>query len=114
MAILEILFHQLSGAQGDVLRAMALRDGRSQRVTRALRFIRYHYKEPLDVPTIARSAYMSPSTLHHGFKAVTSSSPMQCLKKIRLHEARLLMLRGDKTAAGAAREVGCQSPSQFN
>jgi len=114
MAIREILFHLLSGAQGDVLRAMALRDGRSQRVTRALRFIRDNYKEPLDVPTIARAAYMSPSTLHHDFKAVTSSSPMQYLKNIRLHEARLLMVRDDKTAAGAAREVGYQSPSQFS
>jgi len=114
MAIREILFHLMSGAEGDILRAMALRDGRSQRVSRALRFIRNHYKEPLDVPAIARSAYMSPSTLHHDFKAVTSSSPMQYLKKIRLHEARLLMLREDKTAAGAAREVGYQSPSQFN
>ncbi len=114
MAIREILFHLLIGAQGDTLRAMALRDGRSQRVTRALRFIRSHYKEPLDVPTIARAAYMSPSTLHHDFKAVTSSSPMQYLKNIRLHEARLLMVRDDKTAAGAAREVGYRSPSQFS
>lgn len=114
MAIREILFHLLSGAQGEVLRSIALRDGRSQRVTRALRFIRNHYKEPLNVPAIARSAYMSPSTLHHDFKAVTSTSPMQYLKKIRLHEARLLLLHGDKTAAGAAREVGYQSPSQFS
>lgn len=114
MAIREILFHLLAGDQGDVLRSLALRDGRSQRVTRALRFIRSNYKEPLDVPTIARAAYLSPSTLHHDFKAVTSSSPMQYLKKIRLHEARLLMLHEDRTAAGAAREVGYQSPSQFS
>jgi hypothetical protein len=62
MAIREILFHLLSGEQGEVLRALALRDGRPQRVTRALRFIRNNYKEPLDVPTIAQAAYMSPST----------------------------------------------------
>ena len=76
--------------------------------------VRAHYKEPLDVPAIARSAYVSPSTLHHDFKAVTSTSPMQYLKNIRLHEARLLMVRDDKTAAGAARKVGYQSPSQFS
>lgn len=114
LAVREILFHLLSGEHGDVLRRIALRDGRSRGVTRALRFIRSHYKEPLDVSAIARAAYMSPSTLHHDFKAVTSSSPMQYLKKLRLHEARLLMIHGDKTAAGAAYEVGYQSPSQFS
>ncbi len=96
------------------MRAIVVRDGRSQRVTRALRFVRENYKWPLDVPTIARAAYMSPSTLHHDYKAVTSSSPMQYLKRIQLHEARLLMLHEDNTAAGAAHEVGYQSPSQFS
>lgn len=114
LAIREIHFHLLSGEQGDRLRAIALRDGRSHRVARALRYIREHYKEPLDVPTIARAAYMSPSTLHHNFRAVTSTSPIQYLKRIRLHEARLLMVHEDTTAAGAAAEVGYNSPSQFS
>jgi AraC-like DNA-binding protein len=114
MAVREILFHLVSGEYGDTLRSIALRDGKSQRISRALRFIQAHYAESLDVPTIARAAYMSTSALHHDFKAVTSTSPMQYLKQLRLHEARRIMLQEDKTAAGAAREVGYRSPSQFN
>jgi len=110
----EILFHLLSGDQGDVLHAIALRDGRAQRVGRALRFIRNHYREALDIEAIARAAFSSPSALHHDFKAVTSISPIQYLKQIRLHEARLLMLHEDRSAAGAARAVGYRSPSQFS
>lgn len=64
--------------------------------------------------TIARQVHMSPSTLHHNFKAVTSTSPIQYLKTVRLHRARLFMLREDATAAGAAREVGYKRPSQFS
>ena len=114
LAIREIHFHLLAGEQGDLLRAVALQDGPARRVARAVRYIRDHYRESLDVPTIARAAYMSPSTLHHNFKSVTSISPIQYVKKIRLHQARLLMLRDDRTAASAAREVGYSSPSQFS
>jgi len=110
----EILFHLLAGEQGGLLREVALRDSRSERVARALRFIQEHYRESLDVETIAREVHMSPSTLHHNFKAVTSTSPIQYLKTVRLHRARMLMLQEGMTAAGAAREVGYESPSQFS
>ena len=114
LAVREILFHLLAGDQGRLLREVALRDSRSERVARALRFIQEHYRESLDVETIARQVHMSPSTLHHNFKAVTSTSPIQYLKTVRLPRARLFMLREDATAASAAREVGYKSPSQFS
>lgn len=52
--------------------------------------------------------------LHHDFKAVSPTSPIQDLKHIRLREARLFMLDGDRTAAGAGRAVGYRSASQFS
>lgn len=57
---------------------------------------------------------MSPSALHHTFKEVTSVSPLQYLKQIRLHQARLLMLQDGMSAAEAAHRVGYGSPSQFS
>jgi AraC-like DNA-binding protein len=79
-----------------------------------LSFLQANYDQPLDVPTIAQSANMSPSTLHHSFKAVTSTSPLQYLKSIRLHQARLLMLQDGLGAGEAAHRVGYSNDSQFS
>ena len=56
---------------------------------------------------------MSASSLHHRFKAVTSMSPLQYQKRLRLQEARRLMLFEDVDASVAAHRVGYESPSQF-
>ncbi|MEI9972485.1 MAG: helix-turn-helix transcriptional regulator [Ignavibacteriota bacterium] len=59
-------------------------------------------------------AGMSPSAFHQNFKAVTSSSPLQYLKTIRLHKARMLMVHEGLRAGIAAERVGYESPSQFS
>ena len=57
---------------------------------------------------------MSPSSFHQHFKAVTSMSPLQYQKVLRLHEARRLMLSRMMDAGNAGREVGYLSASQFS
>ena len=114
IAIREILYHVLSGEQGSLLRSVALQDSRSHRIAQVLRFLNAHYGEALEISTIARAAFMSPSTLHHTFKEVTSVSPLQYLKQIRLHQARMLMLNEGLSAGEAAHRVGYGSPSQFS
>jgi AraC-like DNA-binding protein len=57
---------------------------------------------------------MSASTLHRSFKEVTALTPIQYLKTIRLHRARVLMLSDGLTAGEAAYRVGYQSQSQFS
>jgi AraC-like DNA-binding protein len=114
MAEREVLYHLLVGEQGERLRAVALRDTQAHRIARVLHFLQTHYEQPLDIATIADVAHMSPSTLHHTFRAVTNSSPLQYLKKIRLHQARLLMLSDGLGAGEAARHVGYGSESQFS
>ncbi|HEV8578031.1 MAG TPA: AraC family transcriptional regulator [Thermoanaerobaculia bacterium] len=114
LAVREILYHVLAGEQGGLLRAVALHDGRSHRIAHVLRYLNAHYDQPLDISSIANAAYMSPSTLHHTFKAVTSVSPLQYLKRIRLHQARLLMLHDGLSAGEVAHRVGYESPSQFS
>jgi len=110
----EIVYLALVRDQGPLLRAAVRRDLRSPGVDRALLYIRNHLEERLDVPTIAREAGMSISSLHHSFKSVTTLTPIQYLKQMRLHRARQLMVEEGCLAAEAAFRVGYESPSQFS
>jgi AraC-like DNA-binding protein len=72
------------------------------------------YDEGQDVKTLAMEAGMSVSVFHTSFKAVTSASPLQYIKSVRFHKARLLINRDGLNAYSAALRVGYESPSQFN
>jgi AraC-like DNA-binding protein len=110
----EVMFHILSGEQGQNLRRLALQGSGSQRVARAVQYLRDNYTEQLDVATIAKAIGVSESTLQHSFKKATSLSPIQYLKKLRLHQARVLMVANGLNAGEAAHRVGYGSPSQFS
>jgi AraC-like DNA-binding protein len=110
----EIIYRILQSAEGQRLRAIATLGDNSQRTARAVEWIRDHYAEPLRVEELAEVACMGVSTLHHHFRALTSMSPLQYQKQLRLHEARRRMLMDGLDAASAAFEVGYESASQFN
>lgn len=110
----EITYRVLRGPQGGALRAVAARHSHFGQIARALRRMHNDYSDSLDVETLARESGMSVSTFHHNFKAVTSSSPLQYLKAIRLHKARMLMVHEGLGAGVAAGQVGYESPSQFS
>ncbi len=110
----EMTYRVLCGEQGEALRALAVRHGRFSQIARVLRRIHQDYHKELDVEVLAREANMSVSNFHHNFKAVTSTSPLQYLKSIRLHKARILMLQDGLNASTAANRVGYASLSQFS
>ncbi|MBN6775744.1 AraC family transcriptional regulator [Pseudomonas granadensis] len=110
----ELYYRILSGAQGGTLRAAIAQQGQFGKVTRAIHKIHSCYHEHLDVEALAEEAQMSVPNFHLHFRKVTDTSPMQYLKSTRLHQARLLMLRNDFTAARSAFLVGYESPSQFS
>jgi AraC-like DNA-binding protein len=110
----EITYRVLCGEQGGALRALATRHSHSGRIGKVLRHVHSNYAAPLDVESLAEEASMSVSAFHHHFKAVTSTSPLQYLKTIRLHQARLLMVHEGLNAGVAAQRVGYESPSQFS
>jgi len=110
----EIAYRALLLEQGGTLRALGAPHTHFGQITRALNRIHSEYAEALDMTTLASEAGMSVSTFHTHFKSVTSSSPLQYLKNIRLHKARMLMVHEGTTAAVAAREVGYESASQFS
>lgn len=110
----EIHYRVLMGELGHRLRDLALHDGRTQRVARAIEWIRSRFDQALRIESLAEALHMSPSSLHHQFKAVTAMSPLQFQKQLRLHEARRLMFSEGLEAASAAHQVGYESPSQFS
>lgn len=110
----EITYRALLGPQGDTLQALAAPGSHFGQISRALHRIHAEYARPLEVPVLAREAGMSPSTFHNHFKAVTASSPLQYIKTVRLHKARLLMVHDGLNAGRAALAVGYESASQFS
>ena len=110
----EILYRALCGEQAPVLYALAMHSGAFSQVARALEIMQRDYAENLDVELLAKTAHLSVSAFHRAFKEVTSDSPMQYLKKIRLSKAKDLMVQERLKAYIAADKVGYESPSQFS
>ena len=109
----EIVFRLLKGEQGDRLRQIAVLGGRSHRIARALKRLQKDFDRPLRIEEIAGEIGISVSGFHHHFRAVTAMSPLQFQKRMRLQEARRLMLGEDLDAADAGFRVGYSDASHF-
>ncbi|HSI50135.1 MAG TPA: AraC family transcriptional regulator [Ideonella sp.] len=110
----EIFYRVLTGPLGPRLRALAAGDSAAPRIARAVEQLTQRYDQPLRIDELAASAAMSPSTLHLRFKQLTTLSPLQFQKSLRLQHARRLMLAEGLDASTAAHRVGYESPSQFS
>lgn len=114
MVIREIHYRLLTGEQCDAVRQIATSGGAMQRVAEAIELIKANFTKPMRIEELAGQVNMSASSFHQHFKQVTSMSPIQYQKRLRLLEARRLMLAGDSDATNAAYQVGYESPSQFS
>jgi transcriptional regulator GlxA family with amidase domain len=110
----EIIWRLLTGPQGGTIRQIGLADSDLSLVSRAIGWIRDNYTEPMRIDDLARLSGMSPSAFHRHFRAVTAMSPLQFQKRIRLQEARSLLVAVPGDVAGIGHRVGYDSPSQFN
>ncbi|WP_066943949.1 AraC family transcriptional regulator [Streptomyces lushanensis] len=110
----EILWRLLTGPHGGMVRQIGMADSGLSHVGRAIRWIRDHYAEPMRIEDLARLTGMSSSAFHRHFRAVTAMSPLQFQKRIRLQEARSLLITRAGDVAGVGHRVGYDSPSQFN
>jgi len=110
----ELYFRVLQGEQGGAIRAALASQGNFDRIARVLRRIHRDYAQPQDVTSLAREAGLSVPAFHVHFRNVAATSPIQYIKSVRLHLARLMMIRDNVTAAAAAVRVGYESASQFN
>lgn len=110
----ELLTRLLLSPIGAQVAQLGQAESRVGRVARAIEWIHAHYDEPLEVESLAERVHMGVSTFHAHFKAVTSMSPLQFQKQVRLQEARRLMMSSAVDATTASRQVGYQSASQFS
>jgi AraC-like DNA-binding protein len=110
----EIIYRLLKTPQAGRLRAIATSGDLVQRTARAISWLRANFTKPLHVEELANTARMGVSTLHHQFRALTSMSPLQYQKLLRLQTARERMLMDGLDATTAGYEVGYESISQFS
>tara|TARA_R110002051_G_scaffold65769_3_gene119125 strand:+ start:19872 stop:20783 length:912 start_codon:yes stop_codon:yes gene_type:complete len=109
----EMHYWLLVGQHGPAIRRLGWPDAHIRRVARAVSVLRTEYAKPLTVEQLAASAGMSPSSFFNHFRKITSLSPLQFQKQLRLIEARRLMLAEGSSASHAAFTVGYESASQF-
>jgi AraC-like DNA-binding protein len=114
LMVREIHYWLLSARHGAMLRALTRTDSQAARIARATVRIRRDYNEPLRITELARGAGMSTSAFHDHFRSVTGTTPLQYQKRLRLMEARRLILAGDTSVSSAAFAVGYESPTQFS
>jgi AraC-like DNA-binding protein len=110
----EILIRLLRSPIGFRVAQIGHTGSRVQRVAKAIAWIRANFSQPMRVQALAELVHMSVSSFHQHFKAVTSMSPLQYQKVLRLQEARRLMLSGVMDAGMAGNRVGYLSASQFS
>jgi AraC-like DNA-binding protein len=109
----EMHYWLLTGRHGGSIRQLGWPDSHGQRVARAIAVLRAEFARPLPVERLAAVAGMSLSSFYQHFRAVTSLSPLQFQKQLRLIEARRLMVSKGASASSAAFAVGYESVSQF-
>ena len=109
----ELHYWMLSGAHGQTLRALTAPENYTARLNAAITLLRREFRSRLSMEQLAAAASMSLSAFHKHFKALTSLTPGQYQKRLRLIEARRLMLDEGFSASRAAFEVGYESASQF-
>lgn len=111
--IREMHFWLLSGRHGAAIRSLGAIDSHARRVARALALIQADFARSIRVEELAETAGMSPSSFHEHFRAITALTPLQYQKRLRLIEARRMMLADGATVGHAAYEVGYESVPQF-
>jgi AraC-like DNA-binding protein len=110
----EIIYRLLAGEQCDRLRYTVVQNGHAHHIARAIEQFHREFAQPLRIEHVAQQVGMSVSSFHHHFRAVTAMSPLQFQKRLRLQEARRLMVGEALDATSAAFRVGYSDASHFN
>ena len=114
MMLREFHYRLLSGDYGPAIAQMAIAGSNTHKIGQIIRKIKAHLASPMRIEELAAMVNMSPSSFHQHFKAVTAMSPLQYQKRLRLTEARHILLSEHADAASTAYRVGYQSVSQFS
>jgi len=110
----EIYYRLLRASHGETIAQLARTGSQMQRIATAIQQLKSNYDKPIRIEALAKQVGMSVSSFHAHFKAVTAMSPLQYQKRLRLLEARQIMLVEMRDAVSTAYRVGYESPSQFS
>jgi AraC-like DNA-binding protein len=110
----EIHYRLLVAPFGGMLRSLIRRDSNASAIARAIGHIRGNIRAAIAIPDLARQVGMSVSSFHKHFKTITSTTPLQYQKELRLLEARRILRTGGASVTTAAFDAGYESPSQFS
>jgi AraC-like DNA-binding protein len=114
MIVKEIHYRLLTGPNGYQLRSFHTHGSQSNQVAQAILWLKQNLATAVQIEELAEKVNMASSTFHRHFKEITTLSPLQYQKRLRLHEAQRLMLTDDLDATSASAAVGYESLSQFN
>lgn len=114
MIVREIHFRLLRGPLGGLIAAVGTPGSADRQIARAILHLRKNFARAVKIEELAARAHLSPASFHRHFKKMTTLSPMQYQKRLRLFEAQRLMLVENRTAYAAAYAVGYESPTQFS
>ncbi len=114
MIVKEIHYWVLKGPVGGSLKAINKYGSKSGRIMQAIQYLKAHYTESIKIDDLASMVNIAPSTFNRYFRTVTTLSPLQYQKRLRLYEAQRLMLMEDYNATTACFQVGYSSQHQFN
>lgn len=113
MIIKEIHYRILTGPIGRQLKSLYTYGSKSNRILQAVDYLRNNFKTSIKIEELAKKVNMASSTFNRNFKNITSLSPLQYQKRLRLYEAQRLMLVEDYNVTSASYEVGYESINQF-
>jgi AraC-like DNA-binding protein len=114
LVVREMIYHLLKGSDGNAIRHFVRSGSKTHIISKCIYGLQSELNHDVDVPALAKAANMSRSAFFKHFKEVTAMSPIQYQKRLRLLEARRLMVNGGQTAEGSAYKVGYKSASQFS
>ena len=110
----EVFYRLLKSDQGPRIREIVGQGSANHQIAKVIEWLHLNFAKPIKVEDLARLAGLSVSAFHNHFRALTSMTPLQFLKRVRLNEARRLMMAQSIDASTAAYQVGYESPSQFS
>lgn len=114
LIVKELLYHLMQGPNGAAIRQFVHAGSKTHKVSQAIHVLKSELDREVDVPALAKLANMSRSAFFKHFKEVTAMSPIQYQKRLRLHEARRLMIEHGDSAESSSFKVGYKSASQFS
>jgi AraC-like DNA-binding protein len=114
LIIREMIYHVLKGSEGNAIRRFVRSGSKTHVISQCIYGLQSELNHDVDVPALAKAACMSRSAFFKHFKEVTAMSPIQYQKRLRLLEARRLMVDEGETAEASAFKVGYKSTSHFS